>query len=483
MRIRRLGTRFLFLLGLAAQLTARPALPQASDPRAAQAHALFAPMAGTTVPGCAVGVRQDGRFLHRKGYGMADLERGAPITTETAFYVGSVAKQFTAMSVALLQRDGVVSLDDSARRWIPEIPEAGAAITVRHLILHQSGLREHYDLLALLGWRMGDPVGQEDVLRLVRGQRELNFRPGDEHLYNNTGYNLLAVLVGRAGGTTLRQFAEARIFRPLGMARTQYLDDRTLLVPGRASAYSVEQGKIRLDQPNVETVGAGGLWSTVDDLARWDESITTAALGGEDLVREVQTPGRLNDGTRIPYAFGLDVDTWRGLRRVHHDGSLAGFRASLTRFPEQRFSTILLCNFAQARPSEYAERLAELFLGDQLGPASVAVAEPTRPAVRTGGEPPDTSRAALAGLAGLYTSVELGLTWTIVVTDSGLAGRGARDREFGLRPLFRDVFSTPFGTIRFERDERGSARRLLVSTDRSRNIRFEQDQSPTRNPR
>jgi CubicO group peptidase (beta-lactamase class C family) len=312
-----------------------------------------------------------------------------------------VSKQFTAFSIALLAKDGKLSLDDPARKLLPEIPEAGAGITLRHMVHHTSGLREKWDLLLLTGFRNGNLVVQQDVLDLVKRQQALNFEPGSDHLYNNTAYDLLATAVERAGGKSIRQFAEERIFRPLGMTRSLYNDDRTLLVPGRAAGYSVAGGRVSLDNPNVETVGSGSVYSTLEDMARWDESFYTGALGDAELLRLVQTPGRLNDGTPLTYAFGLSVDQWRGLRRVQHGGALAGFRTQITRFPDQHFSAIVLCNFAQANPAMYAERIADIYLGDKLAPS---VARGWTP-----GERPAFGDAALAERArGTYRSTRSG---------------------------------------------------------------------------
>lgn len=387
--------RLLLLLSLpAATLNA-----QTADPRAARMDSIFHAIDRTASPGCAAGALQNGRFLHARGYGMADLERGTVITGQTVFYTGSVSKQFTAMSLALLARDGRLSLDDPARKYLPEIGEMGRGITLRHMVHHTSGLREKWELLSLAGHRDGDLVTQQDVLDLVKNQRALNFPPGDDHLYNNTAYDLLATVVARVSGKSIREFAAERIFGPLGMDRSRYVDDRAVLIPGRASGYSISGGRISLLNPIVETVGSGSVYSTLEDLARWDESFYTGALGGDALLQLVQTPGTLTDGTRLTYAFGLMVDEWRGLRRVQHGGALAGFRTQITRFPDQHFSAIVLCNFAQANPAGYADRIAEVWLGDRL-------AALTTPAATGESRAFDSTLAARA--AGIYRSTRTG---------------------------------------------------------------------------
>lgn len=454
--------------------TALPA--QQADPRVARVDSVFAAMDRTSRPGCAVGVVQNGAFLLRKGYGMANLESGIAITPSTVFYMGSVSKQFTAMSIALLAKDGRLGLDDSARKWIPEIPAAGSGITIRHMVHHQSGLREKWDLFLLRGGRDGDLVTQQDVLDLVSGQRDLSFSPGTDYLYNNTAYDLLATTVQRASGKPIRSFAAERIFQPLGMASSQYVDSRGIVVPHRAQGYSLTPDGVRLNQPNVETVGSGSVYSTVDDMARWDESFYSGALGGQDLLRTVQTPLPLKDGTSQTYAFGLMVDTWRGLRRVAHGGALAGFRTSIVRFPDQHFSSIVLCNFAQANPDAYAHRVAEIYLADRLRP------EPPRQ-METGN--PSATRAApsltpkqLAAYAGRYASPELDVTWTLAVKDTSLVATGARGAELTFRPVATDSFrisgpELPGGTVAFSRTRKGKIDALLLTISRSRNIRFD----------
>lgn len=452
---------------LAALLVAAPLAAQ-SDPRAASVDSIFAAMDRTSGPGCAVGAVRDGRFLVRKGYGMADLEQGIAITPATVFYMGSVSKQFTAMSIALLARDGALGLDDPARKYVPELPASGAGITVRHMVHHQSGLREKWDLFLLAGGREGDLVTQQDVLDMVRRQRDLSFAPGTAYLYNNTAYDLLATIVERASGRPIRQFAAERIFGPLGMSSSQYVDRRGIVVPRRAQGYSVAPDGVRLSLPNVETVGSGSVYSTVDDMARWDESFYTGALGGEELLRMVQTPLPLADGTTQTYAFGLVVDTWRGLRRVSHGGALAGFRTSIVRFPDQRFSAIVLCNFAQANPEAYAHRIAGVYLADQLRP------EPSRglDANNVPRPPLVLTARQLAPYAGRYTSPELDVTWTVTVRDSLLVAVGARGAEQTLRPFAADSFRTQGGTVAFSR-RKGKVDGLLLTLSRSRNLRFD----------
>ncbi|HEY7819679.1 MAG TPA: serine hydrolase domain-containing protein, partial [Vicinamibacteria bacterium] len=339
----------------------------------------------------------------------------------------------------------------------------GKPITIRHFIYHTSGLREKWDLLAMSGWRDGDVVTLDDVLDRASRQKELNFPPGTEHLYNNTGYDLLSLIVHRATGKTLAEFARERIFEPLGMKDTRFVDDRTLVIPRRATGYSPSPGGgFHVDMPNLTTTGSGSLYTTVRDLALWDESFYTGALGGKDLLTLVETPGTLDDGARLTYAFGLSVDTYQGLRRVEHGGSLVGYRAQITRFPEKHFTVAVLCNLASARPGELASRVAEIYLGV---PVEIATNEDEP-------EPPRATIAESASYRGIYESPELEVRWTLGGDDTLVLKRW-RFPDETLVPLSADEFRSQLGTIRFQRAASGEITGFTISADRTRNLRFE----------
>ena len=356
-------------------------LISAAHPLAAQnprVDSVFAQYDRQDSPGCAVGVFRNGQIAYSHGYGMANIELAVPISPEHVFYVGSVSKQFTAMSIALLVQDGKISLDDDVRKYVPEVPDLGKRITIRHLVHHLGGLREKWDLFAMQGMRDGDVVTQADVIDLVRRQKAANFNPGDEHLYSNTGYDILSTIVQRVSGKSHREFAQERIFGPLGMTKTRYIDDRELVLPGRADAYAPKRGGgyITSNVSHVETTGSGGVHSSIPDLLRWDESFYTGALGGSTLTTMVQTPGTLNNGDKLSYAFGLTVDSYGGRRRVHHGGALGGYRAMLMRFPDEHFSVALLCNIATANTTLLAERVTDAYL---TKPAAAAAANGNAP--------------------------------------------------------------------------------------------------------
>jgi CubicO group peptidase (beta-lactamase class C family) len=351
---------------------------------------VFAPFERPGSPGCALGVYRDGRMIYARGYGSAHLELDVPITPATVFDLGSTSKQFTAMSILLLAEDGKLSLDDDVRRFLPELPSYGRPITVRHLLHHTSGLRDYLTLMALAGESFDNVSTDEDALDLIVRQRALDFTPGSEWEYSNTGFFLLSLIVKRASGQSLREFAAARIFGPLGMTHSQFRDDHRSLVPHRAAAYDPPDstGAYHIDVSNFEQTGDGAVHSTVEDLLLWDRNFYSGQVGGPQVLAEMVRPGTLNDGTVLDYASGLMVGSYRGLRTVSHGGSWGGYRAELLRFPAQRVSVACLCNVARSNPTGLARRVADVVLADRLAATRAdstttdSAAAPATPAAR-----------------------------------------------------------------------------------------------------
>jgi CubicO group peptidase (beta-lactamase class C family) len=331
---------------------------------------LFAAYDKPDSPGCALGVVRDGNFIYKRGYGQASLELGVPLTPESVFYMGSISKQFTAASVVLAAEQGFLSLDDDVRKYIPELPSYGETITLREMLHHTSGLRDIFSLLSLAGRNAEDIHPTEELLDLVARQKGLNFKPGDEFLYSNTNYFLMSIVIQRATGKPLSEFAEENIFKLLGMTHTRFYDDRTLVVSGRVPAYLPRAGGgFRVGwSTNFDKIGDGGLMSTVDDLLLWDRNFYDNKLGKGTLLKELETPGVLNNGKQIRYALGLGMDQYRGLPTIEHGGALFGYRTELLRFPEQKFSVICLCNLGSIRPDGLAKKVADLYLAGQLSP-------------------------------------------------------------------------------------------------------------------
>lgn len=450
-----------------------PAAAQ-GNPIEARVDSLFAEWDLPDSPGCALGLIRDGRLIYERGYGMANLDYDIPISAQTVFYIGSVSKQFAAAAVALLAQQGTISLDDDIRTYLPEMPEYERPITIRHLIHHTSGIRDIYTLMSLAGLRLEDVFSDDEAIVLIASQRELNFAPGDEHLYSNSGYFLLAQIVKRATGTSLRQYAEENIFSSLGMANTHFHDTPDHVLKNRAISYQRRDGSLRISYlSNFNKVGAGGLYTTVQDLLRWDQNFYSGDVGGREFLAQIQTPGVLNDGSELAYAFGLTAGEHRGLSTVGHGGSMMGFRAALLQFPEQHFSVICLCNLGSINPSGLARRVADIYLADYFAEADTR-AEPSPNRFRPPDEPSEVAldAAQLVAYAGAYFSPELNVTYNIVVEDGSLLVKRRNSADSRLVATGADTFRERGWRFLFERGEQGNVTAFTVNAGRVTNIRF-----------
>jgi CubicO group peptidase (beta-lactamase class C family) len=355
-----------------ALLIAAPSVAaQLPDSIARRVDSVFVAFDKRTSPGCALGIYNAGKIVYARGYGSANLEHDIPITPRTVFDLGSTSKQFTAMSLMLLEQDGKLSLDDEVRRWIPELPAYPKPITIRHLIHHTSGLRDYLTLMWLRGVNFDGVTTAGDALSLIVRQRETNFEPGSEYLYSNSGYFLLSEIVRRASGKTLAEFARERIFAPLGMQTTHFHDDHTMIVPNRATGYAPrDSGGFKIAMSGFEQVGDGSVLTSVEELAHWDRNFYEGRVGGRAVLDAMHVPARVASGRTLDYASGLVVGEHRGLRTVRHGGSWAGYRAELLRFPEQRTSISVLCNHSRSGPGRLAERVADVILRERLSPVA-----------------------------------------------------------------------------------------------------------------
>jgi CubicO group peptidase (beta-lactamase class C family) len=438
-------------LALAAQ---EPDLPSRID-------SIFARYDRST-PGCVVGVAKDGRTLYTQGYGSANLEYGVPLTASSVMESGSVAKQFTAAAVVLLQQDGKLALDDDIRKYLPEVPDFGRPITIRHLLTHTSGLRDQWGLLGIEGRGPGSQVHSPmTTLDLVVHQKMLNFPPGTAYLYSNTGYALAALIVERVSGKSLREFSQERLFGPLGMTHTQWRDDFTRVVPQRATAYSPSDGSYHMDMPFTNMIGNGGLLSTIDDLLRWNENLDHPAVGGPAFTQTLQTPMRLTTGRTIDYALGLGVDDYDGVREVSHTGSTAGYRTFLGRYPDQYVSVAVWCNNSGANAGEIGHQVADLVLTKPMRPANTVSA----PALRL-------PAAALLQWAGVYRDPTTDRAVALAVADTALAG--------GDDDVFVPMTATRFSTRGGEASFAGTRGRRAFTLARANGdtVRFEEVKPP-----
>jgi len=347
-----------------------PGLPAVAQDLSQQTDRIFREFDRPDSPGCALGVTRDGAFVYRKSYGSASLELGVPLTSHSVFYVGSVSKQFTAASVILATEQGFLSLDDDVHKYIPELPGYGHAITLRQMLHQTSGFRDFFDLVYLSGHDVAAFNSPAAILKLVERQHQLNNVPGDEWIYSNTNYFLLGIVVQRATGKPLAEYAAENIFRPLGMSHTRFYDDASVVIPDRVAAYDPGPGgKFLVDwSTTYAVVGGGGLMTTVDDLLQWDNNFYENRLGKGTLVHELETVGVLNDGKPTDYGMGLFSGSYRGVPIFEHNGALFGYRSDILRFPNRKFTVAFLCNLASADPEGKARQVADLYLKDVLEP-------------------------------------------------------------------------------------------------------------------
>ena len=429
------------------------------------------------VPGCAVAIYRDARTIFAKGYGSANLEYGIPITPATPFVAGSVSKQFTAAAIALLVEEKRISLGDDVRKYVPELPDYGKPVTIDHLVHHTSGLRDWWELVGVAGLRYDDTYAVQDVLDMTARQRGLNFTPGDRYLYSNTGYILLGLVVQRVTGKSLREFAAERFFGPLKMTSSHFQDDHRVPVRGRAYAYSPAPGGggFTINVWNNDLVGQGGLMTTVLDLAKWDENFYSGAVGGPSFLARQLEQGKLNSGTTLAYAFGLDIGNYRGLRLVEHTGSTGGYRSVIVRFPDQHTSVAALCNVSDAAPATLVRRVADHVLRKEIATqnagATSAGASPG-PRRQSAATPRVVlAPTALARFAGRYYSEELDATYELAVVDSIVVLRRPRARVDSLTVRDSLTLAGTVGTLRFPAAG-GQAASFILDAGRVENIRF-----------
>ncbi len=322
-------------------------------------------------PGAAVAVVQNGEVLFAGGYGSANLEHGVPITPESAFNVASVSKQFTAFAITLLADQGRLGLDDDIATYVPEF-NVGQPVTIRQLLTHTSGMRDSYGLLGLAGERDGDLISQDVIIDLILKQRGLNFEPGTEYAYSNSGYDLLAEIVERVTGESFRSWMQDSVFQPLQMSQTFVGDDYREVIPSRATSYGAVEGGYREEVFLDDSYGSGGIYSTVGDLARWLSNYGTAELGGQAVLRQMRQRGVLANGDTLRYGLGLFVDTYRGQERIQHSGAVAGYRTFVAYYPEIDAAVVTLGNDSGFNPIRTANDIARAFFPDAFTPPSAA---------------------------------------------------------------------------------------------------------------
>lgn len=421
---------------------------------------LFAAWNKPDSPGCALAVIKEGKVIYERGYGWANLEYGTPITPSTVFNIASASKQFTAMCVLMLAQQGKLSLDDDIRKHVPEVPDFGKVITIRHLLHHSSGLRDLEEMLAMAGWRMyGDVITREHLLDMVSHQKELNFNPGDEFLYCNMGYCLLAETVGRVSGQSFAAFADGNIFKPLGMTNTHVHDNYERLVRNRANSYEPAGDKsFKNVFDNGAAVGGGGIYSTVEDLVKWVSNFEDGRVGGSAVLKRMHEPGVLNNGERRSlYGCGLYVDDYKGVKMVAHGGVWAGYRSDIIRFPDRKVAVVLLANASTIDALQKSREVADIVLFGARKPAESQAPKSTPEPAKT------ASAEKLEAFCGVY-EFKPGTFGTVTREGKRLYVEATEGPKVELWPEAENAFliKEDGSRVSFERDERGLVDRLVI---------------------
>ena len=441
----------------------------------AKVDQLFAEWDKPNSPGAALAVTRDGKIIYTQGYGTANLEYDIPITPTTIFDIASVSKQFAAFTITTLAHDGKLSLDDDIRMHLPDIPDFGNTITIRHLLHHTSGLRDWVQSLVIAGVAMEDVISFKHILKMVRHQKALNFEPGAAYLYSNTGYNLLAEIVERVTGDSFREWTDTNIFKPLAMTNTHFHDDHQMILKNRAYSYQVvENDQFKHAINNTTALGSSSLYSTVEDLAKWMLNFDNTRIGEQTVIDQMHQRGVLNNGEQISYAFGLNIGEYRTLKTVDHSGSWQGFRSHLIRFPDQKFGVVILCNLDTFNPLHLAQKVADIYLADAL--ASIETSESEKaaaPAKDIKSEP--LTPEQLIEFEGDYYTEELDTTYTIRVHEDQLVAQHIRHDDILLTYADGHFLGNTwfFPEIHFTRDDTGRVTGFKLTGGRVKHLHFE----------
>ncbi|WP_232520980.1 serine hydrolase domain-containing protein [Flagellimonas nanhaiensis] len=400
----------------------------------------------TDTPGAALSVTIKGDIIFSKGYGSANLEYGIPIDVNSIFHVASISKQVTAYLILLLNQQGKLALEDDIRDYLPEVPDFGATITIKHLMDHTSGLRDQWILLSIAGWRLDDVITQNQIMRMIGRQKELNFSPGDDFMYCNTGYTLLAEIIERVSGKSFSDFARDKVFEPLQMHNTFFYSDHETIVKNRVySYYHDSNSEFKKSNLNYASVGATSMFSNVEDIGVWASYLNTISKEDSFMNQQFTKSGKLNSGKATNYSSGQFIGTYQKYRSFWHGGADAGYRAHVLRIPKLDFSVVVLGNFEEFDPRSMAKSIADIFLEDIINPNKKADESTHRYSLEDNGE-------ETKDLIGRYL-FDSGDTIKVVADQNDLLVKHL-DKELHLKKIAIDVYgdSTNGTEIVFKRD-------------------------------
>lgn len=435
----------------------------------AEVDKLFEAYDKPDVPGCALAIIHEGEIIYKRGYGLANLEYDIAITPSTVFDIGSVSKQFTAACALLLEFQGKLKLEDDIHAYLPEL-NYKQPITLSNLIHHTSGTPDYLALMSFAGLPFYNDYPEARLLELIATQ-PLTFTPGKAHSYSNSGYFLLAEIIARVSAKSLNEFATEHIFKPLGMNSTQFYDDHTRLIKNRAMAYTPTDTGFVLEHYKLDVVGDGAVHTTVEDLFLWDQNFYSNKLaGGKGFIDKLLTPGKLTSGKSTGYAFGLGISTYRGQPLTAHAGGWAGYTSEFWRFPEQKFSIIILSNrgdyaFPRA-PSITKLFLRDVLETDDLASSKPPILEPEKVAFQTSAE-------ELEHYRGTYENTALKVQYEVVVQDNHLVlSLPYNISSLTLEPTEKDVFDGLGVRHEFKRDKENRVREFRLIAEQVKPLRF-----------
>lgn len=434
--------------------------------QSAAIDSIFAEWDKPGTPGSALGVIRDGELIYARGYGMANLEYDIPNSPTSVFRIGSTSKQFTAACIILLVEKGKLALDTPLNKIFPDFPDYAGRITVQHLLNHTSGIRDYLTLAYLAGLEDDDYYTDEDVMKWLVNQNDINFLPGDEYLYSNSGYWLLGQIMEAVSGENMADFARREIFEPLGMTDTHFHNDHRSIVKNRASGYMPDgEGGYRISMTTLDMIGDGGIFTTIEDMKKWDDAFYSSEIFSLNFWKMMTKQAVLNNGEELEYASGLSIGNYRGLKTVSHGGAFVGFRADCIRFPEQRFSVIVFANRGDANPTGMGYRVADVFLKDEYrlekGTSGSTAGKPAHEFITLSSE-------QLEKYTGNYWNSERSYSREIIIKNDTLRYRRSENSESVLRPISENEFKL-IGTgadivVSFDTEEIGN-RTLSYSVD------------------
>lgn len=439
---------------------------------------LFAQWNGAATPGYTIGVVRNDSLLYAKGYGMSNLEYDIPNTPETIFHMASISKQFTAYSIVLLARQGKLSLDDDIRKYLPWFPDLKEKITIRNLLHHTSGIRDQWQLLAIAGTRIDDVITQDHIIKVLSRQQALNFKPGAEYSYSNSGFTMLAEIVRSVTGQSLRKFTDSAIFRPLGMNHTHFHDDYTEIEKNRAYSYSMtDSAHFANSILSYSNAGATSLFTNVGDMSKWIMNFYNPVVGDRKDIAQLTQTGLLNNGKKISYALGIVVDEHKGWRRYSHSGADAGYRTSIAVFPDLKMGFIVFSNFDDSRPGQKTDEIADLFIKDTIskrpGKSETPHTDPGKAITKD--ITATLTDQQLQGYTGIYYCPELDCKYGIVLKDHQLWLTNAKYNDIRLSLTADDQLTDDYwfmDHLKIGKDSKNKISGFEVNSGRIRHLLF-----------